>query len=570
MSIASKFGIKAIRTTDTVINTSILVAILLLFAFGTFSLWDNNQIHSMACSSRYERYRPTGEDGGMSFLSLQEMNQDVFAWLTVFGTNIDYPVVQGRDNWQYINTNVHGRHSLGGAIFLCASNCRSFSDFNNIVHGHNMANRVMFGEINYFNNAAFFNSRRYGSLFFDGREHGIEFFAFIHVDAHDLRIYRTRFGSDAEKQAHIDHILNIAIHTHPDIAATITTNCRLIMLNTCAPNVTHMRDVLIGVIRDEVRPDPFYTENETIISFIPTLDNIDAFPDLLGRLGDWGQAALMAVAFLLVLLACIIFFGKKTVAVAGVAFFIAIAFAQTANASGTAQLTLTVQQTAPEGAMFSYRLAGSGFPNIDFTITGTNQAYVGPIIFNNTGTFNFTLQSTSPDRTGFTIDRRVYNITISVTNDMQFIITVYRGGVKVYDMHFVHTQHPPSGGGGGFPWHPPGGGMSRPPLIPPYPPPYAPFDPPPYMPTDLPPPPPYIGEVSVHDPIQQQQYEYVPEKQDEGIPVIPTPPTTAINNPQTGDDFTITRLAVSAAGLILSLGIVFFLILKLRRHEGTA
>ena len=40
---------------------------------------------------------PTDEDT-RSFVELQAINPDVFGWLNVYGTNIDYPLLQGEDN----------------------------------------------------------------------------------------------------------------------------------------------------------------------------------------------------------------------------------------------------------------------------------------------------------------------------------------------------------------------------------------------------------------------------------------------------------------------------------------
>lgn len=127
--------------------------------------------------------------------------------------------------------------------------------------------------------------------------------------------------------------------------------------------------------------------------------------------------------------------------------------------------------------------------------------------------------------------------------------------------------------GGGFPpfWHPPRGGISQPPRTPTYTPPYIPSAPPQYTSADSPdslpplPPPLYVAYVLLDDTLAQP-CDYVLTEPDDGEPSEPTHQTDATINPQTGDDFAITRLAVSAVGLILSLSAVFFLFLKLRRH----
>ena len=59
-------------------------------------------------------------DESPSLQELQKINPDVCAWLTVDGTKIDYPVVQGETNLEYINQDIYGEFALSGSIFWIA------------------------------------------------------------------------------------------------------------------------------------------------------------------------------------------------------------------------------------------------------------------------------------------------------------------------------------------------------------------------------------------------------------------------------------------------------------------
>ena len=109
---------KMIKGANGVVDTIVLIIVILLVAFAGYALWDSNQIYQAADKSNYAIYKPTIEDEGKSFKELQAVNAEVFAWLTVYGTNIDYPVTQGTDNMKYVSTNAEGLYSLSGAIFL--------------------------------------------------------------------------------------------------------------------------------------------------------------------------------------------------------------------------------------------------------------------------------------------------------------------------------------------------------------------------------------------------------------------------------------------------------------------
>ena len=55
------------------------------------------------------------------------INKDVAGWITIDDTHIDYPVVQGKDDMEYINKDVYGEFSLSGSIFLSCMNKKDFS-----------------------------------------------------------------------------------------------------------------------------------------------------------------------------------------------------------------------------------------------------------------------------------------------------------------------------------------------------------------------------------------------------------------------------------------------------------
>ena len=239
-------GRMSINITNSIVNNTVLVIIVLLVAFAGYALWDSNQLHMGADKSNYSVYKPTQADNGKSFKELQDINDEVFAWLTIYGTNIDYPVTQGPDNMKYVNTNAEGQYSLSGAIFLDYANSKDFSDFNNILYGHHMARNVMFGEIGEFSDKRKFDSHLYGNLHFNDQDHGIEFFAFLHVDAYD----RTVFDAGVREehwQSYLDGLLDKAIHIR-DIGITI--NDRIVLLSTCSSDSTNGRDILVGRISD--------------------------------------------------------------------------------------------------------------------------------------------------------------------------------------------------------------------------------------------------------------------------------------------------------------------------------
>lgn len=74
-------------------------------------------------------------------------NKDVIGYLYYPIANISYPIVQGSDNTTYLTTNVYGKYSINGSIFLDHLNASDFSDSASILYGHHMRDGSMFGNL---------------------------------------------------------------------------------------------------------------------------------------------------------------------------------------------------------------------------------------------------------------------------------------------------------------------------------------------------------------------------------------------------------------------------------------
>lgn len=301
----TRIAITAIRLVNGVINLGIVVAILLLLGFGTYTMWDAEQVYAQADSTRYDAYNPTADPEGKSFAELQQINREVFAWLTVYGTNIDYPVTQSRDHAdKYINTSAEGTYSLSGAIFLDSKNRPDFSDFSNIIYGHHMEKQKMFGEIELFTDQSYFDARRYGSLYYGGREHGLEFFAFLHADAYDNSIYRVGITDPDEADTYLHYLLKRALHVRSGVA--VTADDHIVLLSTCSNATTNGRDILIGRITSDVIADPF-PDNEST----RTTPVISKLPGLWQQAPQWLQITLCCVPLWLIALLIVLTYKKR-------------------------------------------------------------------------------------------------------------------------------------------------------------------------------------------------------------------------------------------------------------------
>ena len=247
---------RIIRALSMLLNRSLVVVLCLPLAMGCYALWDSHMVYERANVEQWQPYRPT-EPEPLSFWELQRINPEVRAWLSVYGTNIDYPVCQAAQGSEdkYVTTNAKGEYSLSGALFMDTANAADFSDFATIVYGHHMENKVMFGAISDFSQREFFDEHRYGNLFANDTDYGLEFFCFLDADAYDSSIYRHTFAGDGEREGYLKLLHERARNWRTGVE--IAKDDRIVLLSTCATGYTNAREILVGKICNERFKNPF-------------------------------------------------------------------------------------------------------------------------------------------------------------------------------------------------------------------------------------------------------------------------------------------------------------------------
>jgi hypothetical protein len=119
-----------------------------------------------------------------------------------------------------------------------------------------MERKAMFGEIGRFAGRRWFEERRYGNLYYGGRDRGVEFFAFVHADAYDGAVFRAGVEGREARESYLGGLLAAAARTRD---VPVTADDRIVLLSTCSASSTNGRDILVGRITDETYEDTFGT-----------------------------------------------------------------------------------------------------------------------------------------------------------------------------------------------------------------------------------------------------------------------------------------------------------------------
>lgn len=133
---------------------------------------------------------PVPENKVVDFEALQkETNADIYAWIYIPNTNIDYPVLQHpTDNEFYLWHNLDGSKGYPSCIYTENYNSREWTDPVTVLYGHVMATmKTMFHQIHRFREPEFFEENQYIYIYTPERLWVYRIFAAeIHTDEHLL------------------------------------------------------------------------------------------------------------------------------------------------------------------------------------------------------------------------------------------------------------------------------------------------------------------------------------------------------------------------------------------------
>lgn len=181
---------------------------------------------------------------------LCEENPDIFGWLTIDGTKIDYPVMYTPEEPEkYLHLNFEEEYSLGGLPFIDAGCSISPESDNLLIYGHNMQIGTMFHSLLNYEMKNFWESHPIISLktLYEEREYEV-------VSAFYDRVYYTyedcfKFYQfiDAEDQEDFDEAIAIFKEKSLyDTGISASYGDHLITLITCAYHVDNGRFVVVA------------------------------------------------------------------------------------------------------------------------------------------------------------------------------------------------------------------------------------------------------------------------------------------------------------------------------------
>ena len=235
---------KSIIIAHKSINFIVAIGSLLLFLICLYAMIDAAMVYNGANDSGIMKYKPAAGNTE----ELRELSDDAVAWITIDGTRIDYPVMQGKTNAEYLNKNPYGEFSLSGSIFLDNRNDKTLSDPYSLIYGHHMEYGAMFGALDEYKDKAYFEAHRTGLLTVtNGDEYSIGIFAVCKAQATEKVIFDP---PESNNQALLEYLNDHALIYDP---SGVGAGLKLIALSTCQSAESNERMIVFGVLTPQNR-----------------------------------------------------------------------------------------------------------------------------------------------------------------------------------------------------------------------------------------------------------------------------------------------------------------------------
>ena len=151
----------------------------------------------------------TSKDGA-DFVDVSEyaqINSDVFAWVRIPETGIDYPILQSSDGDDsfYKTHDYMKRDDPKGSIYIEAANLNDMCDFNEVLHGSSPEDGTMFAPLSGFLDESFMDEHKYVYVYMQGN--ALIYYIFAAYTRDDTRLleqYDFTYASGC--QAYLDEI----------------------------------------------------------------------------------------------------------------------------------------------------------------------------------------------------------------------------------------------------------------------------------------------------------------------------------------------------------------------------
>ncbi len=172
----------------------------------------------------------------------KELNSDTVGFLSIFGTKINYPVVQSKDNNYYLTHSFKKSDSSAGWVFMDYRNDSKNLGRNTIIYAHSNLDKTMFGSLSNVLHADWVNNKENGIVKF-ANSNGIsewKIFSVYTIPA-EFEYIRTKFKNSEDYRAWAE---KMSKRSKYDFGYKFDKEEKVMTFSTCYDNARDLRLVV--------------------------------------------------------------------------------------------------------------------------------------------------------------------------------------------------------------------------------------------------------------------------------------------------------------------------------------
>lgn len=192
----------------------------------------------------------------IDFAALQAGNSDIYAYIKIEDTNVDYPIVQSpNDDEFYLRHTAEDKSwSSSGAVYTESANTKTFNDRVTVIYGHNGYGDTFFTTLHRFEKEDFFNNHPYFYIYTPEKKLTYQIIsAFKYDDRHIMNSFN--FADTVQFKEFEEYIKNPSSalkNVRTELDTTVDENSKIVVLSTCITNQKSSRYLVCGVlVKDE-------------------------------------------------------------------------------------------------------------------------------------------------------------------------------------------------------------------------------------------------------------------------------------------------------------------------------
>lgn len=193
-------------------------------------------------------------DNPVDFDALTETNDEIYGWIEISDTKVNYPIVQSKTNDEFYlkHSAVDKSYIASGAIYTELCNAKDFNDPITLIYGHNGYSDTMFTTLHNFENKEFFDEHEYFYIYLPGKQLTYQVIsAFKYDDRHIMNTFNFLIPDDLEEfQATVTNPDSSVKNVRTELDVPIDRDSKIIVLSTCITGQKAYRYLVCAVLVD--------------------------------------------------------------------------------------------------------------------------------------------------------------------------------------------------------------------------------------------------------------------------------------------------------------------------------